>query len=216
MISGKIYFKLYSTKGSLVVGRWSADHLPTTFLRCSLFTITWNDILPRGVVTSNTKMPQGFSKKELAEPLYDLEERIAEPYKNDFPELARAVSGSLLDFTLCEFAGGLVDWRMKRRTHARRQERLMDDPVALGSLRLQIGSIWPCLLFLLESASVIVMPRSRLFLKYSISCPFLVIVKSHHCTKGSIIVLHLSHVQVFFSTSVHQAPLYYPTPTAMQ
>ena len=23
-----------------MVGRWSADHLPTTFLRCSLFTIT--------------------------------------------------------------------------------------------------------------------------------------------------------------------------------
>ena len=49
----------------------------------------------------------------------------------------------------------LVDWRMKRRTHARRQERLMDDPVAVGSLRLQIY-IWPCLLLLLESASVIV------------------------------------------------------------
>ena len=31
MISGKIYFKLYSTKGSLVVGRWSADHLPTIY-----------------------------------------------------------------------------------------------------------------------------------------------------------------------------------------
>lgn len=98
-------------------------------------------------------MPQGFSTKELAEPLYNLEKRIAEPYKNDFPELARAVSGSFVDFTLCEFAGGLVDWRMKRRRHARRQERLMDDPVALGSLRLQIGSIWPSSVFTGERLS---------------------------------------------------------------
>ena len=61
------------------------------------------------MVTSNTKMPQGSEKEQLAKPLYDLEKRIAEPYKNDFSELARAVSGSLVDFTLCEFAGGLVD-----------------------------------------------------------------------------------------------------------
>ena len=123
----------------------------------------WNNILPRSVVTSNTKMPQGSEKEQLAKPLYDLEKRIAEPYKNDFSELARAVSGSLVDFTLCEFAGGLVDWRMKRRTHARRQERLMDDPVAVGSLRLQIGSIWPCLLFLLERLSHCECPEVAFF-----------------------------------------------------
>ena len=30
----------WSVGGGWVVGKWSADHLPTTFLLCSLFTIT--------------------------------------------------------------------------------------------------------------------------------------------------------------------------------